>query len=109
MTDYGVTIDGIHQYDGRMPDGRIKVSLGGKLLTKECAENLARLLRLKHKSARVVELTRSGEDYPAIESIQQLGETLPVNAVYSAVRDALRFGDSKEEILATVQKALNES
>jgi hypothetical protein len=104
---YGVSF-GRHNYNGRDQNGLIKTALfgDGRLMTQECAEQLWKLFQLKYPQARVVELNRGDRDEMAAKTLADLGEQTPLEVLAQAVRDCVRFGNSREQIITAVETSV---
>jgi hypothetical protein len=101
---YGVSF-GRQNYNGRGPDGQIQVTRfgDGRLMTRTCAEDFVKVLRIKYPQARIVELNRGDKDEMAAKTLADLGEQTPLEVLAQAVRDCVRFGNSREQILTAVE------
>jgi hypothetical protein len=105
---YGVALDFQREYAGRDPRDRIKFTVpgAGRLMTKDCAEELAARLKAtgKFPFARVVTNFRGERDEITATSLAELGED-HVGAVTRAIKLALENGVSKLELLEAVHSS----
>jgi hypothetical protein len=106
---YGVTFDGRQNYNGRDENGLIKMTrfgLDGRLMTKDCAEQLCKVLQIKYPQARVIDLLRNDRDEITAESLADLGEQTPIQQLQQLVREAVRFGNTREQIITAVESSI---
>src|SRR6266853_4173371 len=107
---YGVSFGrGKGNYNGRDSKGQVISTpfpgLDGRLMTKTCAEALARILKRQHPQAGVTELFRGDRDEPVAETLDDLGEKPPGDVLANAVKDCLSFGLTQQDILVVVEAA----
>lgn len=90
---YGVRLVGIKNYNGRDPEGRIKLTVAGAgvLMTLDCATALVKKLKSKYRDAEVVNLWRDGRDDLTATCLKELGED-PRDELEKAMKDALAAG-----------------
>jgi hypothetical protein len=104
---YGVALDGLKEYVGRDDHDRIQSSFpgAGRLMTKDCAEQLAARLKAtgKFKSVRVVTNFRGERDEIAATSLADLGED-HIGVLERNIRLALSNGVLKAEVLETCNR-----
>jgi len=101
---YGVAIDLSREYDCRDAHDRVQGTFpgAGRLMTKDCAEQLAARLKLAgFKFARVITNFRGERDEIAATSLAELGED-HIGTVTRAIKLALENGVSKQEVLEAV-------
>ncbi len=102
---YGVALDLQREYAGRDVHDRVQGTFpgAGRLMTKDCAEQLAARLKAtgKFKFVRVVTNFRGERDETTATSLAELGED-HVGAVKRAIKLALENGVSKQELVDVV-------
>ena len=105
---YGVALDFQKEYAGRDASDRIKFTVpgAGRLMTQDCAEQLAGRLKAtgKFPFARVVTNFRGERDEITATSLAELGEDY-LGTVTRAINIALENGVSKEEVLEAVHSS----
>jgi hypothetical protein len=104
---YGISF-GLNNYNGRDKNGSIQVTRfgDGRLMTRSCAETFCKVLQIKYPQARVVELYRNDRDELAAETLADLGEQTPLEILTLAVRDCIRFGNTREQIITAVEASV---
>ena len=99
---YGVALDFSREYAGRDTNDRVQGTLpgAGRLMTKDCAEQLAARLKQtdKFKFVRVVTNFRGERDEPTATSLAELGED-HIGTLRRAITIAVENGVSKQEVL----------
>lgn len=106
---YGVSFSPRQNYLGRDKNGVLvfsNFSLDGRLMTRECAEDLCKLLRSKYPNVSVVELLRGEKDELVANSLADLGEETPIQQIKRLVREAVSYGSSREQILVAVESEI---
>ena len=102
---YGVALDLQREYAGRDAHDRIQGTFpgAGRLMTKDCAEQLAARLKAtgKFKHVRVITNFRNERDEPTATSLAELGED-HIGTITRAIKLALENGVSKQEVLDVV-------
>jgi hypothetical protein len=105
---YGVALDFQREYAGRDPRDRIKFTVpgAGRLMTKDCAEELAARLKAtgKFPFARVVTNFRGERDEITATSLAELGED-HLGTLRRAITTAVENGVSKQEILDVIHSS----
>lgn len=107
---YGVSLGrGKGNYNGRDSNGQVTWTrfpgLDGRLMTKVCAEALTRILKRQYPHVEITELYRGDRDELVAETLDDLGEKPPVDVLANAVKDCLKFGMTRQDILAVVEVA----
>jgi hypothetical protein len=106
---YTVAFNYNKNYNGRDQFGRIKTTTAGDgiLMTLSCAQALVERFKPKYPRVKVVELLRNGRDEQPAQSLSELGEFAGLDTLAEAVRKCINEGFTSQDILATVNHAVN--
>src|SRR5437762_12722937 len=110
MSDtYGVSF-GRQNYNGRDEHGELKLTApyapsDGRLMNRETADQLCRILKLNYPQVRVIQIFRGEQGALTAESLAEVGDATPLDVLVEAVKDCIRFGNTPDEILTAVNKA----
>ena len=112
LNSKGQRVDlGHEKYRGRDPKtGQVILSkYVGRLMNRDTAEKLVKLLRPQYPEAQVVELEWSEDNEPdglAATSLKELGEIEPLERLSAAVKQCFASGNSREEVIEAVNQAV---
>jgi len=107
---YGVSFNYNKNYDGRDQCGKIQTTVAGDgvFMTWACAQALVEKFKLKYPGVKVVELLRHERDEAPATSLADLGEIAGLDELAVTVRNLVNDGFSNQDILSTVNRAVDE-
>jgi hypothetical protein len=106
---YVVAFDYNKNYAGRNQFGKIRTTIAGDgvLMTLSCAQALVDKFKSKYPGVKVVEILRNDRDELPAQSLAELGEIAGLDTLAEVVRKLVNDGFSRQDILATVNHAVN--
>jgi hypothetical protein len=98
---FGVSVGRNQNYNGRDRHGHLQFAPhgGGVFMSRQCADDLCKVLKPEYPNVRPVELIRGGRDDAAFTSLGELGEAVGLEKLAVVIQQCVNQGFSGDEIL----------